>query len=241
MKFENIIKKISGFLAAGVIFILAATTYLKLKGFETGPDGKIVLVQGANAAMKTAMPTTQVDMREALPQNHVLGNPNAPVAIYEFSSLGCFHCQDFHVDLLPRLKEEFIDTGKVKLIFADFPLDKPSLKASMLARCMPEDKYYDFLAMLFKKQGEWHRARNPEDVLLQFAALDGLDVETARQCLSDEKVENELMAIRQQGIDSFGIQGTPALLVATREDREVLNGLPGYAGLKEILDKALGN
>ena len=241
MKFEDIIKKISGFLAAVVIFLLAAGTYLKIKGFDMNPDGNIVLVQGANAAMNTVKPATHVELNEALPKNHILGNPNAPVAIYEFSSLGCFHCQDFHVDILPQLKKDFIDTGKVKLIFADFPLDKPSLKASMLARCMPEDKYYDFLALLFKKQTEWHRAKNPEDILTQYATLNGISAEEAQKCMSDEKIEGELMSIRQKGIDSYGILGTPALLVATRNDRKVFNGLPGYSGLKEMLDKAVGH
>ena len=124
MKFENTIKKLSAFVASFFLFFLCAGMYLQIKGFIMTPDGKIVLVNPAQAQQtaenETSVPvpgeiSTKVDplVNIILPKGHILGQENAPITIYEYSSFGCFHCADFHLDTLPQLEKDFINTGKV--------------------------------------------------------------------------------------------------------------------------------
>src|SRR5271156_5092888 len=85
-------------------------------------------------------------------QDHVLGKADAPITIIEYASLTCPHCAEFDKDVVPELKAKYIETGKAKLIFRDFPLDQWALRASVLARCAPADKYFSFVDVLFQNQ-----------------------------------------------------------------------------------------
>ena len=105
MKFEEIIRTISSWVAGVAVFLIAAGIYLSAKGFVMGPDGVPVLVKNAQAEDNTV----EINKNAALPQGKILGNPKAPVAIYEFSSYGCFHCADFHLQVLPEIKKNYID------------------------------------------------------------------------------------------------------------------------------------
>ena len=94
---------------------------------------------------------------EAL-KERVLGQANAPVTIIEYSSLSCPHCAQFHNNVLPKLKKNYIDTGKVKLVYRDFPLGGPAYIAAMMARCAKPDRYFQFLDVLFRDQANWARS-----------------------------------------------------------------------------------
>lgn len=241
MKFENIIKTISGTAAGLIVFLLASGMYLSAKGFIMGSDGKPVLVQTAEANENGGHKISSV-INVNLPENYILGKKDAPLSIYEYSSMGCSHCAGFHNNTIPKIKEEFIDTGKVKIIFADFPLDKASLQASMVARCMPEDKYYDFLGLLFKKQFQWHNGRNAEARISEYASLNGLTKEKIQECLKDENISKELIFIREEGIEKLKIQGTPSILFVSKNgDKEIYYGAPGYDDLKKIIEEKLKN
>ena len=175
MTFENIIKRVSQVLAAAFMFLMADGFYLSQKGFNW-VDGSLVLVKPAEASVPAAAGGV-VPSRFEMNAVHVLGSADAPVTIYEFSSLGCSHCADFHLNMLPELKKDYIDSGKVKLVFADFPIDAKSMKGAMLARCMPADKYFDFLSLLFKKQLTWGLSFKTEKLLTSYAELEGLSAE----------------------------------------------------------------
>ena len=84
-----------------------------------------------------------------------IGEDNAPITIIEYASMSCSHCADFHNDTLEELKKEFIDTGKVKFIFRDFPFNYPALAGSMILRCVPEDVRYEYMNGLYKLQNSW--------------------------------------------------------------------------------------
>ena len=86
---------------------------------------------------------------------------SAKVAIVEYSSLTCPHCADFHRDVLPQIQQEYIDKGPVRYVPRDFPLDRLAMVAAMTARCVPADRYFGFLDMLFRDQQTWRAARNP--------------------------------------------------------------------------------
>lgn len=237
MNFENIIKRLSQFLAIAFIFFMADGFYLSAKGFNW-VDGNLVLVKPAEASQPLSATATPSLFEMSSP--FVLGDKNAPVTIYEFSSLGCSHCADFHLNMLPKLQKEYIDTGKVKLIFADFPIDSKSMKGAMLARCMPEDKYFDFLSLMFKKQLSWSLSFKTEKILTSYAELEGLDAAKAKACMEDDEMAKEIMSIRQDGMEKLKIQGTPSFLVRSALGEEIIHGVPSYEELQQVLNKYLG-
>ncbi|MBO5442245.1 MAG: DsbA family protein [Alphaproteobacteria bacterium] len=252
MKFENTIKKLSAFVASFFLFFLCAGMYLQIKGFIMTPDGKIVLVNPAQAQQtaenETSVPvpgeiSTKVDpqVNIILPKGHILGQENAPITIYEYSSFGCFHCADFHLDTLPQLEKDFINTGKVKLVFASFPLDKKSMQAAMLSECIPQENYHAFLNTVFKNQREWGLSLRSDKILSEYASLNGITKEKALECMKDDKIAKEIVEGRQEAIDKLKIQGTPAFLIISDEGKEVIHGAPSYQALKALLEKRLKN
>ena len=236
MKFEDIVRTISSWVAGVAVFLIASGIYLSSKGFVMGPDGVPVLMKTAQAGEKEV----KINNNAVLPTGHAMGLASAPVAIYEFSSYGCFHCADFHLNMLPELKKDYIDSGKVKLVFADFPIDAKSMKGAMLARCMPADKYFDFLSLLFKKQLTWGLSFKTEKLLTSYAELEGLSAEKAKACMEDDDAAKEIMSVRQDAMEKLQIQGTPSFLIRSDLGEEVLPGVPDYEKLKEVLNKYLG-
>ena len=95
-----------------------------------------------------------VDVIEAL-ENQSMGDESAPIKMTEFASLTCGHCAKFHNEVFPKIKENYIDSGKIFFTYQDFPLDKFALKASVIARCSGKEKYFSFFNFLYKKQKDW--------------------------------------------------------------------------------------
>ena len=238
--FERTVKLISRILATVIMFVLADSFYLSQKGF-VWDNGEIILVKDAQAAAvdSPAKPLDTANFR--MEPLHFLGKADAPITIYEFSSLGCTHCADFHLGILPKLRDDYINEGKVKLIFADFPIDKRSMQAALLARCMPEDKYFDFLATVFKKQLSWGLSFKAEKLLSGYAELEGLSAEDINRCLNDKVAASDIVDIRRLAMEKLGIQATPSFLIRSRQGDEVISGIPDYKELKEKLDSILAD
>lgn len=234
MKFEVIIRKISAFVAAFVVFFMAAGMYLSFKGFVLNEKGEIVLVKAAHAQDDAPAPAPVIPANYAMPEGMTMGKADAPIALYEFSSFGCFHCADFHLNVLPAIKEKYIDKGLVKLVFVPFPIDRASMDGALLAACVPADKYFAFVDVLFKKQREWGLSRNPTKVLTQYAALSGVSPEKAEACLHNDDTAREILGNRQNGVTQLGIQGTPSFIVHTKDKNELLSGAPTLERLEEI-------
>lgn len=237
MKFEKIISNLSATIAGIAVFVIASGMYLSFKGFVLTEAGQIVLVKNANAME----PNTPVKIASniVLPKGKVIGSPNAPITIYEFSSLNCFHCADFHNTTLPKIKADYIQPGEVKVVFIDFPIDAKSMQASLMSKCVTNDKYFDFLSLLFKKQKEWGLATDSTKLLTKYAELNGVDSNEATACLKNSKVAQEIITNRQNIIDYLKIMGTPSLLIVKGDNRELYQGAPSYTQLKEIIDKKL--
>ena len=194
-----------------------------------------VLVKQAQANIQKINPNI------VLPEGHVLGKANAPIAIYEFSSFGCYHCAEFHLDVLPKIKKEYIDNGIIKLVFVPFPLEAKSMQATMVSECIKSDKYFDFVNLMFKKQREWGLSRKSEEVFAKYAVLHGLSEDKAKACMDDDDLAREIIAKRQLGMDNFNIQGTPSFLVAYKNEREVRYGAPSFEDIKQIVETHLDN
>ncbi|MEO5338583.1 MAG: DsbA family protein [Magnetospirillum sp. WYHS-4] len=166
----------------------------------------------------------------------VLGDPKAPVTILEHSSLGCPHCAAFHKETLPRIKAEYIDTGKAKLIFRDFPLGAPALAASMVARCGGAgERYFGFLELLFQTQAKWAGAPNPLKELENIAKMGGMSPQDVQQCMANEALMKGLQENQKQSQIKYNVEATPTFVVnATR-----IPGAVTYDDFKKVLDAEL--
>ncbi|HEX2432162.1 MAG TPA: DsbA family protein [Aestuariivirgaceae bacterium] len=142
----------------------------------------------------------------------ILGKSDAPVTIVEYASATCPHCAAFHKDVFPQLKSEFIDTGKVKFIFREFPFDDLALAAFMLARCAPPEKYFPMLDVLFEQQQVW-ASKEARVELGKIAQLAGIGEDGFDKCLKNEDLAKGIMAIRDKAANTYGVEATPTFFV----------------------------
>lgn len=148
--------------------------------------------------------------------DRVLGDPNAPITIIEYASLTCSHCATFHRDTMPRLKREWLDTGRAKLVYRDFALDKNAATAAVIARCAREDDYFRLLGVFFSRQTSWSRMEDPVPVLAQIAGSRGLSRAEIDACLDDGDLVDGVLQMRLVGQDQHGVNSTPTFIVGER-------------------------
>ena len=146
------------------------------------------------------------------PTDHVLGDPKAPITLIEYASLTCPHCAHFSVAVLPELKKKWIDTGKVKLIYRDFPLDQTALKAAQLAECAGKDKYFGVIDMIFETQPKWATASDPIAELAKSLRIAGMGDAEVKACLANDAVANGVVADYRGG-ETLGVNSTPTLFI----------------------------
>jgi protein-disulfide isomerase len=155
-----------------------------------------------------------------------LGQAEAPVTVVEYASLTCSHCAHFHTAVFEPLKEKYIDTGKVRFIVREFPLDDLATAAAMLARCAGDGKTLPLISVLFAKQEEWAFAPgNPKDNLFKIAQQAGFTQESFDACLKDQKLLEDVLAIRSKASDQFGVNATPTFFINGKK----LNAAPTLA------------
>jgi len=144
----------------------------------------------------------------------VLGKADAPVTIIEYASMTCSHCAHFANAVLPQLKEKYIDTGKVKLISREFPLDNLAAAASMLIRCAPADKQHELMATFFAKQDDWAFVQgNPVPGLFKIAEAHGFTKENFDKCLTDQKLLDGITSTREHANKTLGVRATPTFFI----------------------------
>jgi protein-disulfide isomerase len=173
---------------------------------------------------------------DAVIEDRVLGKPDAPLTVDEYVSLTCSHCAEFYNVTLPELEKSYVDTGKVKFILHDFPLDGVALKAAAIARCMPADEFYPYVKILYKNQSTWAVAKEPEKTLIQYARLGGLSEDKAKACLADTKLQDALIAERTDATQKLGIEATPTFII---NGTETLKGAQPAATFTEAFDRML--
>lgn len=165
----------------------------------------------------------------------IFGKADAPVTIIEYASFTCPHCAAFHAETFPLIKRNFIETGKVKLIFRDFPLDQYALRASMLARCSGADRYYSFVEVLFAQQLNWVRAPDPVRALAQIAKLGGVGEAEFTACLANPQIEEAVLKSRLQGVQEFNIESTPSFII----NGKLQSGALPYSDFETVINTAL--
>jgi protein-disulfide isomerase len=143
----------------------------------------------------------------------IIGDENAPVTIVEYASMTCGHCANFHKNTYPKLKTDYIDTGKVRFIFREFPLDPVASGGFMLARCAPQDKYFDVVDTMFENQRSWAFTDNPYQSMLDFSKQIGFTQETFEECLTNQGLLDAIETVKNRGAGEFGVNSTPTFFI----------------------------
>jgi protein-disulfide isomerase len=196
-------------------FIASASTLAIIAAF--GPIAGI-----APPAFAQATPST-AELMQAGPLGEVsLGKDDAPVTVIEYASMTCSHCAQFHNKTYPELKKRYIDTGKVRYILREFPLDPLAAGAFMLARCAGKDKYFPLVETLFNQQTTWV-VQKPIEPLFAIARQAGFTKETFDSCLKDQKLLEGIEAVRNRGADKLGVNSTPTFFINGKVYRGALS------------------
>lgn len=189
--------------------------------------GERLGLRGAGAMRGLLEPGALPDM--------AIGKEGAPVTIVEYASLTCPHCATFHEKTLPGIKEKYVDTGKVRLIFREFPFDSRAAAAFMLARCAPAEQYFPLIDVMFRQQKSWSQAEDPRPVLMQIARLAGFTQETFEACLKNQSVLDKVMAVRDKAKDEFKVESTPTFFI----NGEKHAGTMSVEDMSKLIDKHL--
>ena len=166
-----------------------------------------------------------------------MGDPNAPVTLVEYASLTCPHCANFHQNVLPQIKENYIDTGKVRLVYRDVYFDGPGLWAAMMARCAGPDRFFGVIDLLYRTQADWAAANDPAaitEALYSAGRQAGLTDAEMDACMQDQDWAEALVAEFQKNAEADGINATPTFLI----DGEKAQNMP-YEEFATRLDAAL--
>ena len=142
-----------------------------------------------------------------------LGAKDAPVTIIEYASMTCSHCANFHMGPFKELKAKYIDTGKVRIIFREFPFDPVALQASMLARCVGGKRYFGMLNVLFKSQAKWANSSEPQQALAKIARLGGFTEARFKACMTNQDLADMILKSRLNGSKKFSVDSTPSFIV----------------------------
>jgi len=184
-------------IAAVVVLVLAGGGYYGFRAYSAGQPGNI----------NTPSPLGDI----------ALGPADARVTIVEYASMTCPHCAAFTKETFPKLKATYIDTGKVRYVFREFPLDQLALLGAQLARCIAKGdppKFFNAIDVLFASQEKWAASRtNPVPILQQIGKQAGMTEKAFDECLKDQTLYNNIMAVRERGSKEYKVESTPTLFV----------------------------
>lgn len=172
----------------------------------------LLIAAPALAALPTLRPAWAEDLTRA---ERSIGKPDAKTVVNEYFSLTCTHCAAFSRETLPTIKKNLIDTGQVRWVFNDFPLDQLALLAAMVARYLPVDRYEPFVNALFATQDNWafSRSNDPTEALWKTAALAGMSRETFDKAIADQALKKWILQNQQADSDHWKIDSTPSFVI----------------------------
>lgn len=175
------------------------------------------------------------DAREVGDGERILGAAEAPLTIIEYASMTCPHCAEFHKSTLPGVKENWIESGRARLVYRHFPLDGLALRAAALAECLEGDSFFGFIDLLFSTQQTWSRSSDPIAALQNLAKQAGMSAEKSRACLEDDETITRILVQRKEASEAFEITSTPSFVVNGKK----LAGALGYEPFNEFLEDQL--
>ena len=166
----------------------------------------------------------------------VVGNIDAKISIIAFESMTCSHCANFHKDVFPQLKKEYLDTGLAKIEFRHFPLDIAAFNASKIAQCK-KDGNSEILESLYANQQKWVKGSTVDEAnknLEAFLKKEGFDVDF-EACINDKEIEDFVLNDRIDGAKNFKVNATPTIIINNKKFEKTLN----YKNLKKALEKLI--
>ena len=191
----------------------------------------------AGAAAATAgLP--RVALAQAAVAEMSMGDPNAPVTLVEYAMFTCPHCAAFAEDVFPKIKANYIDTGKVRLVFREVYFNKPALWAAMVARCAPADRYFGIADALFATQASWAAEQDPQAMLGKLYGIGrqaGLTDAEMNACMQDRAMAEALVGEYQKHAEADGIDSTPTFLIDGRKESNM-----SWEDFEAKLNEALG-
>lgn len=164
-----------------------------------------------------------------------LGSKDAAVTMIEYASMTCPHCARFHNEVYPDLKRKYIDTGKIRFIFREYPLDQRAHAASMLARCAEENKFFPFLDILFQKQQQWAPPDDWDAQLLKLSQFAGFSKESFIKCLRNVEIAEGVIAVRNRAEKEFQVNSTPSFFI----NDTLYRGNMSFEEIEKIIDPLL--
>jgi protein-disulfide isomerase len=167
--------------------------------------------------------------------DHTLGKPDAPVVLVEYASMTCGHCAQFHNSILPELKKKHVDSGKVRFVYRDFPLDSVALQAAQIAECAGKERYFGVVDLIFQTQAQWTAAKEPIAELGKSLRIAGITEADIKSCLANDKIAGDIVAERKVGEDKLKISSTPTLFI----NGQRWTGARTVEALDEALTKAM--
>ncbi len=183
-----------------------------------------------------AAPTVASQSGELYAERQV-GNATAPVRMVEYFSLTCPHCAKFEQETFPKLKAEYIDTGKVLFVSRAFPIDKAGLEAAEMARCAPADHYFALVDWLFKGQEQWGLSNDPLAAMRPLGKFAGMSDATLDACFANKDLQDFLVGIRQQASEKYKVDSTPTFVFNDGADK--ITGAETYDKFKSSIDALL--
>ena len=166
-------------------------------------------------------------------RSHFIGSKNAPIKIKEYFSLTCGHCATFHQLTLPKLKEKYIDVGKVQLEFIDYPLDRLAILAAALARTLPNDSYIEAINILLNKQKQWAYSNKPIDELMSISRLFGISSKDFEKIMENVPLMQEIINKMEKESKQFNIESTPTFIINNEHK------ITGAVSFKDFEEKLL--
>jgi protein-disulfide isomerase len=181
------------------------------------------------------------------PRDRTQGNPKAKVVLIEYAAPSCPVCAAFNAQTFDQLKKDYIDTGKVFYVFRIFPLRPDDGAAEKIARCLPEDKYFSFIDLLFRNQPKWDVEYASENAALQtpdgvraglitLGRIAGMSADEVNKCMTDTKEDDIINKVAAEGESRYNITGTPTFIV---DGKSIGSGNLPYADVRKALDNAL--
>jgi protein-disulfide isomerase len=198
-----------------ILIILGVITVLAVAGvgiyqWQAAPPK----APAPTASTESAASAEEIARAKAISaDDFTIGKADAPVTVIEYASLTCPHCANFHVNVLPRLKTEYIDTGKVRMAFRDFPLDQAALAAAMVARCAGRERHYGITSLFFARQQQWAGANESIGAMARLTGLAGMSADDVQACLKKEDVEKAVLDQRLLSEKVFAINATPSFII----------------------------
>lgn len=186
-------------LARGAVFVVIVALGLSGCGGAAGPTD-------------TAVPLKEQILEPGPLGEREYGNPRAAVTIVEYASLTCPHCRNYHANVFPKVKRQYVDTGKVRYIIREFPIGRTAGTAAMVTLCVPKSQYLSMVETFLRRQPEWVSQEVRPDAIYSVAKSSGMSRAAFDKCLSNQTIIDGLTEVKQRG-RKYGVIGTPTFFI----------------------------